>query len=658
MIRLLRELFRVAPRAEVDRLETELAKARAELAAELSAATLASLIAHSSDFIGLAAPDGAVVFVNPAGQKLVGLGGDERVRGTRIYDYVFEEDRPIIEAELMGAAMQDGGWRGELRFRHFETGAPIPMLVNSFFIKEPGTGRKVALATISRDITERKQREETLREYEKVVEGLEEMITVVDRDYRYRLANRAFLEYRGLTNELLIGRHAPEMLNPGVFEKVVKEKLEEAFAGQSVHYEMRYHYRLHGERDLSISYFPIEGPHGIDRVGCVFQDITERKRVEARLRRNEAYLAEGERMSHTGSWAWNAATGDIFWSEEHYRIFGFEPGQVKPSYEMFLSLVRPDDRAMVRQAFESSVAAKAKYEARFRICRPDGNLRHVHALAHPAFDEAGAILEYVGTLIDCTEQRQAEETLQKLQTELAHVTRVTLMGELTASIAHELNQPLGAIVNNGSVCLRLLELPRAQPAEDEMRAALADIVSDSNRASAIIARIRALARRAPPENVWLGVQEVIADVMALAQRELAGRGVATQIRFPPDLPRVFADRVELQQVLLNLVINGLEAMSGVSEERRVLTVRAEGQQLDGEPMVAISIHDLGTGIGSIDPERLFEAFYTTKPEGMGMGLRISRSIVEACQGHLWAAPNLGGGMTFICALPAETSSAL
>lgn len=147
---------------------------------------LAALIAHSADFIALASPAGQVLFVNPAGKKLVGLGSDDEMRGTVIYDYLFAEDRAFVEAEMLSSAMQDGGWRGELRFRHFATGAPIPMLVNCFFIKEPGTGRKVALATISRDISERKQREETLREYEKVVEGLEEGITVLDRDYRYR----------------------------------------------------------------------------------------------------------------------------------------------------------------------------------------------------------------------------------------------------------------------------------------------------------------------------------------------------------------------------------------------------------------------------------------------------------------------------------------
>ena len=225
------------------------------------------------------------------------------------------------------------------------------------------------------------------------------------------------------------------------------------------------------------------------------------------------------------------------------------------------------------------------------------------------------------------------------------------MGELAASIAHEMNQPLGAIVNNANVCFRLAA---ASGDGDDMREALTDIVNDANRASTIIARIRAMTTRALPGKTSLQLREVIGDVLALARRELTERRIEVRTELPEDLPRVFGDRVQLQQVLLNLVMNGIEAMSSVAGERRLLTIGGQRDGLDGRPSVRISVQDLGSGIEAENMEHLFEAFYSTKPQGMGMGLRISRSIVEAHGGRLWAAPNAGPGAAFFFALPAES----
>ena len=225
------------------------------------------------------------------------------------------------------------------------------------------------------------------------------------------------------------------------------------------------------------------------------------------------------------------------------------------------------------------------------------------------------------------------------------------MGELAASIAHEMNQPLGAIVNNGNVCLRLAA---ASGDRDDMREALSDIVNDANRASTIIARIRAMTTRTLPGKTSLQLRDVIGDVLALARRELAERRIEVRTELPEDLPRVSGDRVQLQQVLLNLVMNGIEAMRGVEDERRILTIAGQRDESAGQPSVRISVQDLGSGIEAENMEHLFEAFYSTKPHGMGMGLRISRSIVEAHGGRLWAAPNAGPGAAFFFALPAES----
>ena len=268
--------------------------------------------------------------------------------------------------------------------------------------------------------------------------------------------------------------------------------------------------------------------------------------------------------------------------------------------------------------------------------------------------QEGAEQEFIGSVMDVTERKCAEEALQKLQTELAHVTRVTMMGELAASIAHEINQPLGAIVNNSNVGLRLVngagELPK------ELREILSDIVHDANRTSAIVARIRALAKKSIPEKTSLQLGDVVADVLMLARGKLAERRIEVRTELDDDLPQVSGDRVQLQQVLLNLVMNGVEAMSGVQDERRILTIGVQRDELTGRPAIRITVRDLGCGFRPEDSERLFEAFYTTKSHGMGMGLRLSLSIVEAHGGRLWATLNVGPGATFSCVLPAESDA--
>ena len=247
------------------------------------------------------------------------------------------------------------------------------------------------------------------------------------------------------------------------------------------------------------------------------------------------------------------------------------------------------------------------------------------------------------------ERKRAEVALQQAQAELAHVMRLTTVGELAASIAHEINQPLGAIANNAYACLQLAgALPRPAAPLNE---ALADIVEDAHRASAIIARVRALIKKTPFEKAPLEFGELLAEVLALAQRELAERRIRVVSRLAPGLPPLWGDRVQLQQVFLNLVINAVEAMGAVAEERRVLTIEAQRDRLGGGPAVLVRVQDLGTGFGPEQAERLFEAFYTTKAQGLGMGLRISRSIVEAHGGRLWAQANAPQGAVFTFALP-------
>jgi PAS domain S-box-containing protein len=522
---------------------------------------------------------------------------------------------------------------------------------------------------------------------------------------------------------------------------------------------------------------PIFNPSGDVRefVGMVM-DVTERKRAELALRRSENYLAEAQKLSHTGSWARSLATGEItYWSEECYRVLGFDPHAGLPQFKTFLQRVYPEDQEKVRKTAATATHEKVGYEVEYRIVHPGGQKRDVHAVGHPVFGPSGDLVEYVGTVIDITERKRAEEALRaserelrlitesipgmvvvnspegdneyanqrlldflgkkladmnelkwlnlvhpedsdsvmnkwlhaiktgrpmdviyrmrradgvyrwfqsrveplvdvqgrilrwygllvdvddqvkaeealrKSQADLAHVSRVTTMGELTASIAHEVNQPLTAVVNNANACISLL--PNGAPNLEEIRQALTEMIEDADRASGVIARVRQLAKRAPIEKSLLDLREVVQEVLALARYESAARNVTIRTDLPKDLPSVSGDRVQLQQVLLNLVINGMDAMNKVEEGKRFLIIYGCHEIQDGVAMALVSVQDSGTGFKPGEKDRLFEAFYTTKPQGMGMGLAISRSIIETHGGRLWAEANPGAGATFAFSLP-------
>jgi C4-dicarboxylate-specific signal transduction histidine kinase len=258
----------------------------------------------------------------------------------------------------------------------------------------------------------------------------------------------------------------------------------------------------------------------------------------------------------------------------------------------------------------------------------------------PVLDAGGHVAGVNGVAMNITERKRAEEALQQAQTELAHVTRVTTLGELATSIAHEINQPLAAIVTNGSASLRWLA--GAPSHLDDAREALQCIIDDAQRASAIITRIRALLRNTATEKAWLDLPELVHEVVRLTQPELVRQGVSLRVEVAAALPPVWGDRVQLQQVLLNLVMNALEAMAGVAQGPRALVIQARPEAAD---TVLVAVQDTGVGIARQQLEAIFTAFYTTKAQGLGMGLAISRTIVEQHGGRLWAVPHDGPGAT-------------
>jgi PAS domain S-box-containing protein len=384
---------------------------------------------------------------------------------------------------------------------------------------------------------------------------------------------------------------------------------------------------------------------------AVARDITERKRAEVALRRSESYLAEAQRLTHTGSFASDSTTKPLYWSEELYRIFGFDPEFGLPDREQPLERVHPDDREKFLQAFDTAIHGKVDGKVEYRIVLPDGTVKHAHGIGHPILDEDGELVEVVGTTVDITERKRAEEErgrLHQLEADLAHINRVSMMGELTASIAHEVNQPLSGVVSNGSACLRWLG--GDAPNLEEAREAARRIVRDGKRAAEIIARTRALTKRTAEHRENLDINETIRQVLPLVGDESKKRQVNIQTCLAEEVAPVVGDRVQLQQVVLNLMMNALEAMSTVTDRPRHLVITSRNAE-KGE--VEVTIQDSGIGLDPEQSARIFDAFYTTKPTGMGMGLSICRSILTAHGGRLWATANSGPGTTFHFTLPRE-----
>jgi PAS domain S-box-containing protein len=377
----------------------------------------------------------------------------------------------------------------------------------------------------------------------------------------------------------------------------------------------------------------------------------ERKSAEESLRRTDGYLAEAQRLSHTGSWASVPARGEIrYLSEECYRVLGFDPHGEQPRYEAFFQRIHMDDQARVREAVETAGREKVEFELDYRIVRPGGEIRDIHVVGHPVLSASDDCVEFVGTVIDITERKRAEierERLRQALADLAHINRVTTMGELTASLAHEVNQPIAAAVTNANTCLRWLS--RDQPDLGEAREAAMRIVKDGTRAAEIIKRVRLLFEKGTPQREMVDVNEVILGMTVLFRSEAARDNVIIRTRLAADLPQVMADRVQLQQVLMNLMMNAIDAMKDVDGTREldIKSERTEDEQL------LLSVSDTGVGLSAHQTEQIFNAFFTTKAHGTGMGLRISRSIVESHGGRLWAGDNSPRGASFYISLPTE-----
>ena len=485
-----------------------------------------------------------------------------------------------------------------------------------------------------------------------VLHSLPALVWNTSPDSSADFCNQRFRDYTGFSSEELYGLGWMKALHPE--DRDVEEWRAALAAGKPIQKEARIRSANGEYRRFMLSMTPLRNEHGrVLKWYGTASDIEDRKRVEQSLRRSESYLADAQKISRTGSFAYDVANGRmVHSSEEHHRLFGFDLAEPMPAPGDWTQRIHPDDRKKAVDAMLQTLREQMDYEVDFRTIHPDGTIKYIHSVSHAVLSASGDLVEIRGTSTDVTERQQAEEARVDAQNKLAHANRVATMGQLTASIAHEVNQPVGALVTNAYAALRFMR--KEPPDLDRASQALDDIIKDGQRVSDVIARIRSLIKKSPPQTDLLDINELIVETIALIRSEVLRNAISLETKLVSSLPPVRGDRVQLQQVIMNLLMNAAEAMGNVERGARELRI---GTSEGSENHILITVRDSGPILKSESLDRFFEAFYSTKPNGMGIGLSICRSIVEAHEGRIWATGNVPHGVTFHIVLPALREAA-
>jgi PAS domain S-box-containing protein len=379
-------------------------------------------------------------------------------------------------------------------------------------------------------------------------------------------------------------------------------------------------------------------------------DVTEQELLIQESERRQAHLTEAQKLTHTASWVWRLADRKaVHVSDEFYRIYGFDPADGMPSWKEYLERVYPEDRLKWTDTLDRAIGEKADYDQEFRILLPNGIVKWIHSVGHPVLSDTGDVEQFLGSSTDITELKSAEqerEKLRQLEANLAHINRVSTLGEMAASLAHEIKQPIAAAITSANSCIEWLA--HDPPNLDRARAAAARIDKYGNRAAEIIDRIRSFYRKSPSKRELVNLNGIVQEMLTLLEGEATRYSVAMRTDLSAELPKITVDRVQLQQVFMNLMLNAIEAMRDGGGD---LTVKSQLQ--DGQ--IQFSVSDTGVGLPMEELDEIFSAFFTTKPQGSGMGLAISRSIVESHGGRLWATANDGRGAIFHFTLPSQVT---
>jgi PAS domain S-box-containing protein len=591
-------------------------------------------------------PDGQVDFLNRRWYEYTGLSADQ-ARGWGWLLAICPDDLPRLRDYWQSILASGEPGECEARMRRSD-GEDRWFLFRAAPLRD-ASGEIVKWYGTNTDIDERVRAEEVLRRselrYRSIVETIPGLIIVMTADGAVDHANRNYLEYFGLSLEEWKGRAIGDTVHPDDLQAAITARTHSLETG----YPYAVDYRLRGA-DEAYRWFQGRGLPQRDAAGQIMRwyvlltDIDDLKRTEEARKRSDAFLTEAQRLSSTGCFSWRVATNELLWSEELYRIF--EIAETVPlTFELVATRLHPEDVPVFNDLVARARRDGIDFEYELRLQNTDNSVKYLHVVSRAARDQNGQ-LEYVGAVQDVTERRLSEFALDKLRSELAHVSRVATLGALAASIAHEVNQPLSGIVTNSSTCLRMLaeDPPNIEGARETARRA----IRDGNRAAEVIARLRALFKKSDFATEWLNLNEAVQEVVVLLGTEIQRERATVRAELADDLPLVRGDRVQLQQVTLNLLLNGVEAMSGVEGRPRQLVIKTE---CEGSDRVRVSVQDAGIGFDPAKLDQLFEAFHTTKSGGMGIGLSVSRSIIQSHDGWLSGRLNDGPGATFAFSIP-------
>jgi len=566
----------------------------------------------------------------------------------KVREMIHPDDREMVFRTAENAA--NSGTRADCEHRLFRPNGEMRVVHSLGDLKKDSSGRPHQIFGTTQDITERKHAEEALQQnqfYLREGQRLAHMGSWAFNAAGHYWSDELYKIY-GLdpksgapTVEQYLALVHPQ--DRTVMAETIKRMQEQHCGFDQIERIVRPDGQLRYIRAVAVPVFEKGVFTGF--VGTTM-DVTEQELLTQELRREKAYLAEAQSLTHIGSWATNFETKRMFHvSDEVYRLHGFEPNQGPSALEGFWNTIHPEDEPVVRTTLENAIRTRTDYDiSEFRVRHADGSIRFLRTIGH--HNPSEEVGYYVGITMDITERKRAEEErerLHQLEADLAHINRVNMMGELAAALAHEIKQPIAAAVANAGACLGFLE--GEHPDILEAREAASGTIACGRRAAEIIDHVRSVFRKNLPQREPVDLNELIREIALLLKSDIRRNSVKVNLELSENLPKVVGDRVQLEQVLMNLMLNAIEAMRDTNGN---LTITSNPTE-DGHLLISVS--DTGVGIPTDKVDRIFDTFFTTKPQGTGMGLAISRSIVESHGGRLWATSNSGRGSTFRFTLP-------